>query len=182
MYDLLYDAWLKEKEYVELQILQKDFYTKLTEYIITIQKETRMLDRNSPKSRLLSQELSRVKHLIQELIELRFEKLIKLSGSSETPKWDLSTNEREILRKLIGSFENFQSFIKKVLQGKKQNVDSNNIPTGSSLMRFLKKLPEVVGSDLKVYGPFSVEDVAALPIENAKVLTKHGAATIIEVA
>jgi DNA replication initiation complex subunit (GINS family) len=182
MYDLLYDAWLKEKEYSELQPLQKDFYVKQTEYIVAIQKETRMLDRNSPKSKLLSQEYLRVKHLIQELIELRFEKLIKLSESSEISKFDLSMNEREILRKLRIPVESFQLFSKNVLQGKHQNVDTNNISTtGNFLLRFLRKLPAIVGSDLKVYGPFSVEDVAVLPNENAKVLTKRGVATIIEI-
>lgn len=181
MYDLLYDSWLKEKENIELQSLPKDFYAKLTEYITAIQKETRMLDKNSPKSKLLSQEFSRVTRLMQELIELRFRKIVELSGSSEIQKSDLLANERETLRKLRATFENFQLFLKKLLQGKKQNVISNNITTESSLLRFLKKFPAVVGSDLKIYGPFSVEDIAVLPIENAKVLTKQGVATNIEI-
>jgi DNA replication initiation complex subunit (GINS family) len=33
---------------------------------------------------------------------------------------------------------------------------------------------------MKTYGPFKVEDVASLPIENAKVLIKQGLAEKVE--
>lgn len=181
MYDLLYDSWLKEKEYIELQSLPKDFYTKLTEYIAKIQKQKRMLDRNSPKSRLISQEFSRVKRLMRELIELRFKKIVVIAGADEILKGDLLMDEEEALRKLRATFERFQFFVDKVLQGKKLKINFHNDPTRSSLLRFLKEVPAVVGSDFNVYGPFSVEDVAAVPAENAKVLIKHGVATRIEI-
>jgi DNA replication initiation complex subunit (GINS family) len=53
MYDVLYDAWLKEKESAELQRLQMDFYGKLAEYMDKIRREGRMLDQKSAKARLV---------------------------------------------------------------------------------------------------------------------------------
>jgi len=43
-------------------------------------------------------------------------------------------------------------------------------------IRFLKDCAEIVGTDLKTYGPFKKDDVAALPKENASILIKLGIA------
>ena len=39
-----------------------------------------------------------------------------------------------------------------------------------------------MGLDMKTYGPFMVEDVASLPVENAKMLVKQGLAVLVEVS
>ena len=49
-----------------------------------------------------------------------------------------------------------------------------------AVLRFLKDVPAIIGADMKTYGPFKVEDVASLPIENAKVLIKQGLAEKVE--
>lgn len=182
MYNSLYNSWLKEKKNAELQKLPKDFYAKLTGYIVEIRQKGRMLDRNSPKAKLISQELGRVKWLMEELAKLRFEKIVELANSTDSPKVESLTHEEErALSELKATFESFQSFLKGALRGKKPKVDNSNTPTKRLLLRFLKEVPAIVGEDLKVYGPFSVEDVATLPIGNAKVLMKQGVATKIEV-
>jgi DNA replication initiation complex subunit (GINS family) len=43
-------------------------------------------------------------------------------------------------------------------------------------IRFIKDVPQIVGSDLKSRGPFKTEDVAALPPELAKVMIERGLA------
>ena len=48
-------------------------------------------------------------------------------------------------------------------------------------LRFSKNVPSVIGVDMKTYGPFAVEDIASLPIENAKILVKQGLAVLVEV-
>jgi len=35
---------------------------------------------------------------------------------------------------------------------------------------------------MKTYGPFMVEDVASVPLENAKILVKQGLAEVVEVS
>ncbi len=49
------------------------------------------------------------------------------------------------------------------------------------VLRFLKETPVIVGADMKTYGPFQPEDVASVPAENAKVLTRQGIAVEVEV-
>lgn len=181
MYDLLYDAWLKEKGNAELQRLPKDFYAKLAKYVGRIRREGRMLDQKSAKARLISQELSNVKRLMEELARLRFEKIVEHAAYTKPLKREALTSEEErILLGLRPSFENFQSLLKDSLRGKISKVEEENEPSKGMLLRFVQEVPAVVGADLKVYGPFSVEDVATLPVENAKVLLKHGVAMEIE--
>lgn len=79
----------------------------------------------------------------------------------------------------MNSTASFQYFLKEASQGKVSRVDDHKLPP-RVMLRFLKKTPAIAGSDLKVYGPFSVEDVATLPIENAKVLVEHGVAVEID--
>jgi DNA replication initiation complex subunit (GINS family) len=50
------------------------------------------------------------------------------------------------------------------------------------VLRFVKPVPAVIGADMKTYGPFLVEDVASLPVENAKILVKQGFAQMVEVS
>lgn len=180
MYDMLYAAWLKEKKTSELQKLPKDFYTKTVEYIGKIRQEGRMLDQKSAKARLISRELSNVKRIMEGLARLRFKKIIDHVTYAK-PLWKeaLIFEEERILHGMSPSFDKFQSFLKDSLRGKIPNEEEVKV-LKMTLLRFLKEVPEIVGVDLKTYGPFSVEDVATLPIENAKVLLKQGIAMEIE--
>ena len=47
-------------------------------------------------------------------------------------------------------------------------------------LRLLKEVPAVIGSDMKTYGPFKVEDVATVPAENARILVKQNLAVKLE--
>ena len=181
MYDLLYDAWLKEKKSIELQKLPKDFYVKIAEYIRKIRQEGRMLDRKSAKAKLISKELTNVRRLIDELVKLRFEKIIGHATSAKLAEHETLTFEEEKL--FVGikpPFESFQTALKGTVRGKTPKVEEIIAPTKRVLLRFLKEVPAIAGSDMQGYGPFSVEDVATLPIENAKVLLKRGVAMEIE--
>lgn len=180
MYDELYNAWMKEKDNTELQKLPKDFYSKIINYVGRIRQEGRMLDQNSPKARLTSKELLNAKRLVEELFRLRFEKIVKEAALMKPLGKELLTPEEQTtLMGLTNSTASFQYFLKEALQGKVSRVDELKHST-RVMVRFLKETPAIAGADLKVYGPFSVEDVAALPIENAKVLVKHGVAMEID--
>jgi len=48
------------------------------------------------------------------------------------------------------------------------------------LLRFLQEIPAIIGSDMRTYGPFKAEDIATLPIENARVLVEKGIAVEVE--
>ena len=51
-----------------------------------------------------------------------------------------------------------------------------------SLLRILKETPELVGYDMKVYGPFQKEDIVNLPEENAVILVTEKFAERFEIS
>lgn len=179
MYDELYLAWVKEKENAELQRLPKDFYSKTIHYVGRIRQEGRMLEQRSPKAKLVSKELLNAKRLVEELLELRFEKIVKEVTLKPVRKDLLALEEQTTLVGIMNSAASFRYFLKEALQGKVSKVEDHTQST-RIMLRFLKKTPAIAGSDLKVYGPFAVEDVATLPIDNAKVLIEHGVAVEID--
>ena len=50
------------------------------------------------------------------------------------------------------------------------------------MVRFVKDVPSIIGVDLKTHGPFTKEDIAKLPHENAESLIRQGAAVEITTA
>ncbi|GAH05861.1 unnamed protein product, partial [marine sediment metagenome] len=51
-----------------------------------------------------------------------------------------------------------------------------------TLIRFIKGVPPLVGIDLTNYGPFEKEDIANIPIENAKILINEKCAEVIDIS
>jgi len=181
MYNELYEAWKREKENAGIQPLPKDFYAKLAEYVRKIREESRMLDQKTVKGRLLLQESRNVKKMVKELVFLRHEKTIKKELAGEIiPKEGLTLEEEKLVTELGSSFESFQAVLKDVLGGRLPQPKSREKPR-RQVLRFLKEIPAIIGADMKTYGPFKPEDVASLPIENAKILTKQGVAVEVEV-
>ena len=180
MYEELYEAWKKEKETSALQSLPKDFYEKVAEYIRKIREESRMIDNKTIKGRLSKIEYENVRKMIDELLRLRLEKILNyISSEREIPKNCLANEEENICEKSTLITEYFQELAKNLFHGK--------VPLGISkenkrriVVRFLKDAPAFVGDDLKIYGPFKSEDIASLPIKNARSLIAREYAIEVE--
>jgi len=184
MYDELLEAWRKEKINEEIQPLPKDFYMRLTEYIRTIREKQRMLDEKTVKGSLMRKEEENVKKMVIELIQTRHDKIIKLAQKGEIPPTiNLTEEEENWFREASLQFESLRKIADKILQGRLRKNVENSKPEGRFMVvRILREIPEIIGADMKTYGPFKPEDVASLPIENAKILIKQGAAMEIEVS
>ncbi len=180
MYDELFEAWKKEKEYVEFLMLPKDFYARLADYIKKIREEKRMLDEKTVKGQLLQREEENVLRMTEELIQSRYEKLIKIIANGESIPSTNLIGEEDTLYKEASLQSDYQvTFVKNILQGrlpKEKKAKSKN----QMIVRILQQIPQIIGADMKTYGPFKPEDIATLPDENAKTLIKQGAATEIE--
>ena len=180
MYNELYEAWRKEKENAELQLIPKDFYNKLAEYVRKIRAESRMLDEKTTKARLLISESKNVQKMVKELALLRHEKTVKKALIGETiPTEGLAQIEEELVKDISASFESFQTLLKDIIGGRAPKLESREKPK-KRVLRFTKEIPAIIGADMKTYGPFKPEDVASLPQENAKILVKQGVAVEVE--
>jgi len=180
LYDKLFDAWRKEKENMEIQPLPRDFYANLAEYIMKLREESRMLDEKTLRGRLLQNERENVRRLTEELIRTRYDKILSRVGAGEVvPLTSLTEEETSLHQKVSPPAELYLSLLKNISQGQLPKAEEKPKPK-IILVRILQEIPAIIGADMKTYGPFKPEDVAALPPENARILIKQGAAEEIE--
>ena len=179
MYNELYKAWKAEKSSEKTQPLASDFYQRVQTYLSGLEADSASLETHSLQGRLALKEKEVVTRLLHELKETRLEKLVnatKNHGNVDTA--GLTEEEKSLVKSIDDSLQAFE-------QERNEPADNATATPEErielSVVRFLQDIPEIVGTDLKIYGPFKKEDVGSLPNQNAYALVKQGAAKEIEV-
>lgn len=179
MYIDLYKAWKAEKTSDKPQPLPDDFYHRAAGYLKGLQEDSASSDTRSVHGRLLAKEKEMAERLLEELKETRLQKIVNAARDGVP----LNVNElTEEERTLTAQFDQSLSSFKGLEKEKATPVQSTpEGPMELSIVRFLKDVPEIVGVDLKLYGPYKKEDVGSLPVQNASALIKQGLAKEIDV-
>ncbi|MEM2028764.1 MAG: hypothetical protein QXS05_05220 [Candidatus Bathyarchaeia archaeon] len=182
MYDELFEFWRKERGNAGLQSLPKDFYARLADYVRRIREERRMMDEESVRGKLLRIEEENVRRMIHDLIRVRHEKILRLVISGDVVPLTALTEEEEGLYSSLSMYaEAYRSLLEDVVQGRRPRKISREGAKGFLVVRIVREIPQIVGVDMKIYGPFKPEDIATLPEENARALIKQGAAVEVSV-
>lgn len=180
MYKKLYEAWKRERGSLDIHVLPSDFYIKLAEYMKKMREESRMLDKKTLRARLMERESKNAKKLVKKLFRLRNKKFLDQAKSGKSVPKNRLTREEEQLYEGISPFaESYQTLFRDVSRGRSPRVKPEK-KKKMVVVRFLQEVPAIVGADMKTYGPFKAEDIAALPVENAKALIKQEAAIEVE--
>jgi DNA replication initiation complex subunit (GINS family) len=180
MYDELYQAWKYELAESVLGTLPRDFYERITRYLRKIKEENSLTDNKTLKIALLDKEAANVKHMLGELLWARYKKLVKFTTQSQKLSTELlAFEEAQIFESFIPFTEAYHKFAKSLLQG--QTRQPRQEPRKRITLRFSKEIPQIMGADMKPYGPFNVDDVASLPVQNAKIFVKQNLAVIVDV-
>jgi DNA replication factor GINS len=180
MYDELYATWKLELENVELERLPPEFYSRASDYMKRLREESRMLDKRTLKTSLLEKEMQNAKRMVYELIQTRYRKIMKKIAKGEEILPDFLTPEEKIVYSRLSPLaETVQGFAKEIIRGHTPRVKAEAEQRRATL-RFLKDVPAIIGADMRTYGPFKAEDVASLPVENARILKKQGLVEEVE--
>lgn len=110
------------------------------------------------------------------LIEAR---LYKLRSTSEPLDYSrLTDEEKYALDGMSDSDAKIGEVISATIKGRVKVLESIALRVRSKqvLVRFLKPIESFVGVDMNKYGPFQQEDVASLPLENARSIVDSGLA------
>jgi len=181
MYNELYNAWRREIEEVSLGGLPPDFYARIADYLRRINEESR-IDKKSVKVNLLEREAQNVKRMLNELLWARYKKMVKtITQEQKLPSELLTVEEAKMCESFVTFSCAYQKFAKGLMQGQTAKVEAE-VSHKRLTLRFTKNTPTIIGLDMKTYGPFAVEDVASLPVENARILVKQGLAVPVEVS
>jgi|WetSurSiteA1Bulk_404760.scaffolds.fasta_scaffold99386_1 DNA replication initiation complex subunit (GINS family) len=181
MYEELDAAWLREIKEADLCQLASDFYERLADYLKRVKEENRMLDKKMVKAILLEHELENARRMAGELTWTRYRKILNVASEGGKPAASkLSADELQMVTKILPIIDAHQTFAANLLQGQLSRIDTSKTNQRASL-RFKKEIPAIVGADMQSYGPFIPEDVASVPIENARILVKQGLAELIQI-
>ena len=193
-YEFLYELLRKEKFRKELQKLDENFFKDVINYLeekkaILMSQEKKdsiFAPSNVQKTR---KQLENLQKIIKEFYERRETKIIQLavfSSRTNAPIQDYASmleEEKEFYKTIVEELNNYRSSILKSLlegklpvKGRNKKKQKDAEPVETKLIRFMQAIPQFVGDDLEVYGPFESEDISNLPTRVAEVLIKNNSA------
>jgi len=159
----------------ELTIIPADTYVRLSNYAQKLRATTGSSNEDAP-GRLARKQLWLMEVMTRRLLQIRLAKAEKVAAHGEAqparPSKSLLPEERYIDDMLRQLAKKEERFLKAVVDGQSsfftlvQRRETQRMTT----IRILKRVGEIMGADLKKYGPFEVNDVARIPIGNAQVM------------
>ncbi len=142
---MIEDLLKTEKEEVRLQKLPPNFCPDVLNYIESL--KNRIETKKGFEKKVIQRELRVVKTKFSELLLLRLKKIVNLNDQNFIPE------EEKV-------FKEISELIKKY----KKTLVTEPVPR-TLKVRLKKDLPEIIGPDLKVYGPFKKDEDVELPTE-----------------
>lgn len=164
-----------EEQSETLTKLPRDIYPKIATYIQKLRKSADM-NADDPGSRLTKRELWIIEGMGRQLLNRRLSKAMRQKDSKEL------LPEERYLHELHLEFERMREKFSNALANGQPSVFvllQKNQMEKMVTVSFQRPLGEIVGFDLRRYGPFKTHDVATLPAANADALVSSGDAKIV---
>lgn len=197
-YETLYEILRREKIRTELQPLSKDFLKDVVKYLgekqsILDSQMNKVSIFSSSENHKTQKQIENIKRMIKEIYERRESKIVQMAlfhsrVCEEANCPELLDEERLFYNSIVSVLNKFRKdTLFNMLSLKNPEIKAEDKPKElktedkptNKLIRFLHATPQFVGEDLKVYGPFEDEDVAALPLKVAEVLVKSNRAEVM---
>lgn len=161
-----------EEQSEKLLQLPDDFYVTVATYAQLL-KRTSSSSSSELANKLIAKQSELLASMVRDLVHVRMSKASSLKAMPQ-----LLPEERYVCSMERDYSRNLDSFIQAVASGQPSIVElERKSELGrSTTVRFLKHVDELVGLDLKKYGPYEPEDLALIPAANADLLVANGEA------
>ena len=161
----LYNILLREIENDSVQEVDSQLYYSISEMLGKLKNQ----GYDGIESKIKDSLVKMITDMVSLLLKIRIEKALK---SKELDYSNLLDEERYILDSDDELRQRKDTVLSATLNSRLKLLEtvSKNHKFRSIVVRFLKPIDQIVGSDLEKYGPFEAEDVASLPFENASAL------------
>jgi len=179
VYEMLKELWRKEVESEDLAKLPDDLSQKLREYIGSIKHYLKVSDKETLSAEIKEAAANAVVRLVEDIFELRLRKILRYALNNQAPE-SLYNFEFEFYPSLLKLIQDYRESVREMATAVAYQ-DWAQIKSQYELVCFLKDVEQIIGSDLKVYGPFKAGDLAVLPPENARNLELANVIRIIRV-
>ena len=166
---------LMEEEMLDNAIkrIPQDIYRSIALYLKDTRNSNQLSESLAAHLKIREKEL--LLNLTLSLLRLRLSKAKSGKGLQESnllPEERYILEAEELAERRLNKIENA---LKNGQVSLLTSIEERHIRKLVTL-RFLKAFDAIIGVDLKRYGPFQPEDVATIPLENAKPLVEQGVA------
>ena len=168
----VYKMLEKEIETPTLQSIEPDTFQKIAEALGSLKGQVFEGVEANVRDRMV--EMLEISSIL--MIETR---QIKISSREETLDYSkLTDEEKYILDGKRESNKRVDEVVAALVKGRSKVLESISAKMRSKqiVVRFLKPIEAFVGIDMNKYGPYTQEDVASLPFENARSIIDSGGA------
>jgi DNA replication factor GINS len=168
----VYKMLEKEIETPTLQSIEPDTFQKIAEALGSLKGQVYEGVEANVRDRMV--EMLEISSIL--MIETR---QIKISSREETLDYSkLTDEEKYILDGKRESNKRVDEVVAALVKGRPKVLESISAKMRSKqiVVRFLKPIEAFVGIDMNKYGPYTQEDVASLPFENARSIIDNGGA------
>lgn len=118
MYDELFAAWKAETEGSEIISLPSDFYMRILAYLRSLGEANTALKEKNVKTNLLSHEAANAKRMVNELISIRYSKLVmQIIAGQKVSTENLTTEEASLFSRISPSTDDYNNFVTALLSG-----------------------------------------------------------------
>ena len=184
-YDDIKSAWENEIENDGLHDLGDLRLSKMIAYLSNVRLSLASTDAEKRiQADMLTQEALNLEFMIEDLLTLRRQKILKAVISGHRPRGDMTLAEEELYNRAQRALDGHTEFVKDSLSGskpkKKPSADKSKTSSISDAVeyvtvRFLRPISDAfLGLDEKTYGPFKKEDIAMIPAANARTWLRDG--------
>ncbi|HSB56673.1 MAG TPA: hypothetical protein VLD38_02545 [Nitrosopumilaceae archaeon] len=161
----LYSILLREIENDSVQEVDSQLYYSISEMLGKLKNQ----GYDGIESKIKDSLVKMITDMVSLLLKIRIEKATR---SKELDYSNLLDEERYILDSDDELRQRKDTVLSATLNSRLKLLEtvSKNHKFRSIVVRFLKPIDQIVGSDMEKYGPFEAEDVATIPFENATAL------------
>jgi len=193
IYTDIESAWEQETANESLQDLEDLKLSRMVSYLSEVRVSlAKTKAEDQLQSDILAQEALNVEFMLNDLLLLRQDKILKAALAQRRPIGTMTLAEEEFYNRLLRGVEGHQEFVKGALTSTppstakrstrkkhKKGDDKADVPpeevTDYVLVRFLRPIKDAfMGLDEATYGPFKKEDIATIPTENARAWLRDG--------
>jgi DNA replication initiation complex subunit (GINS family) len=150
--------------------LPSDFYSTLSTYS---QKLKRSAGSGSSEVsiHLIASQARMIESMVRQLLKLRAKKAMRQNALLQ-----LLPEERYVCSAEQKFQRRFETMVEAVSSGQPSFIEFAHASESqrSITVRFVKRVNELVGLDMKHYGPFDADDIASIPAASADILIAGG--------
>ncbi len=175
LYSALLERWQAERDSLDLLPLRDSFLQSIRDYIEQVLAQSRAENTPDLQRQLFETELRNLQFMMKNLLTLRVKKILARLVEHDIDYDLLTRSERRFTDQISRNVRSVLMPADDLFAPLETNDTSQLL-----LIRFLEEHPQLVGVDLKTYGPFKADDLAALPVENARIIIRKNQAEPVE--